>query len=107
MASGLGIAGVVIAGVVLLWPLHANGVSGSALRPHYRSFGFALVTGGPLPRHVTVAYLRSAGVRLPQDVVDHRREIAYALVGTGLVVAVGGAVTWLIGRRERRDPKPA
>lgn len=73
---------VLIAEALLLAPLHVNGVSGSALMPHY-SEHFAVATFGPLPRNATFADLRRAGVRLPRDVVAHRRHLAYLVVGFG------------------------
>ena len=96
-AIALGFAGVVVAGVVVLWPLHANGVSGSALRPHYTGFGWT--TYAALPDHPTASDFRRAGVRLPQDVVEHRRHMAELVAALGVLAIGGGAASILIARR--------
>lgn len=77
---------IVAAGVVMaFWPLHADGVRGSALRPRYSDFGWFSYT--PMPSHVTVADLSAAGVRTPFDVVDERRRLAGGVVAAGLILA--------------------
>ena len=79
---------------VALWPIHANGVSGSALVPRYaRYWGWAGYAPLPTGRTLTIADLRRAGVRVPQDVVaDRRREAAVVLVaGLAVTLAVGAA----------------
>lgn len=75
---------------MMLWPLHANGLSGTALRPHYSDFGWFAYA--PLPTHPTPADLRDAGVTLPQDLVATRRRQAAELGGAGLLLAAAGAV---------------
>lgn len=89
---------------VLLWPLHANGVEGSALMPRYSEyFGFAAY--GVLPEHPTDADLRRAGVRLPQDVVWHRRHIVFGLLASAVgVIVAGGALVIVERRRSSRRP---
>ena len=80
---------IVGAGLVVAFrPLHANGLRGSAVRPHYTDFGWFSYT--PMPAQVTVADLRRAGVRTPYDVVDERRRLAGGVVAAGLILA--GAV---------------
>ena len=85
-AVGLLVAGVAVA----LWPLHAQGVTGNAVRPHYHSFGWYAYT--PLTTTVTIADLRGAGVRVPQDDVDGRRRVAGALAAGGLIVGAGAVI---------------
>lgn len=85
------------AGAVLLWPLHATGVSGNALRPSYSDFGWFAYA--PMPEHPTTDDLRAGGVRVPQDVVSERRRIALGLGVVGLVLAGAGAGA--SGRRQR------
>jgi hypothetical protein len=87
----------VAAAAVLLWPLDANGVTGNALRPDYRHFGWFAYA--PIPEHPTTDDLRDAGVRVPQDVVDDRRHLAAALGATGLALACGGLVVRRAVRR--------
>ena len=65
--TALGIVGM-LAGIGLsLWPMHANGVHGSAFRPKYVEFGWEGYQ--PFPTHPTLSQLRATGVRIPQDVV--------------------------------------
>jgi hypothetical protein len=85
-----GVMVVTGAAVLLLWPLHANGLSGTAARPHYSAFGWAGYA--PLPTHPTPAVLREAGVTLPSDVVVTRRRQAAAVGGAGLALAAAGVV---------------
>lgn len=79
---------VLAAVLVLVWPLRANGLSGSALNPHYREFGFTSYL--PLPERPTHAQLRAAGLVLPQDVVERHRHWAelLAAVGAALLLTV-------------------
>lgn len=96
------VVGLVVAGtVVAAWPLHANGVSGSAIAPRYHDFYAGVYSYRPLPEHVTIAELRRLGVRVPQDAVEERRRVAAALVSAALVVAgAAGLVTAVrAGRR--------
>ena len=102
LLSSIALACLGVAAAVLLWPLHANGVSGSALRPHYRDFGFA--TDQSVPENPTFDDLRRAGIRLPQDVVSHRRHIAELVGVLGVVVVVTGSVSTLITRRGHSRP---
>jgi hypothetical protein len=79
-----------------MWPMHGNGVSGTALRPHYSDFGWFAYA--PLPENPSTADLRKAGVAVPEDVVSHRRHVAsgFGLVGLALV---GGSYVRLRRRR--------
>jgi hypothetical protein len=88
----------------MLWPLHANGVSGMALRPHYNEY-FSFTTYEQLPDHPTNDDLRHAGVRLPVDVVWRRRHIAEILAGTGVVLAAAGLATMRSNSRHNQ-PEP-
>jgi hypothetical protein len=102
VAIAAGIVLIAVAVAVVVWPLHANGVTGMALRPHYHDFGFT--SPDQLPLHLTKADLRRAGVRLPEDVVAHRRHLAELLAAIGLVVCVAAyAADRLLVRR----PQPA
>jgi len=94
----LGLALLVAAAVLMLWPLHANGVSGNALRPHYSGFGWYSYVS--LPPHPTHADFVRAGITVPQDVVHDRRVLSAA-------IGAGGAVLLLVAgvvRPRRRDP---
>lgn len=96
------VACLVVAGIVLaVWPLHANGVSGTAIAPRYHAFEVGVSSYRPLPEHVTIAELRRLGVRVPQDAVEERRRLAAALIAAALVVgAAAGLVPALrAGRR--------
>ena len=100
----LGACTILAACLVMLWPLRANGVSGTALRPHYSEYlGFN--TPISLPLNPTNDELRHAGVRLPRDVVWHRRHIAEALLGSGVVVLIGGwwSMTFLARRGDNES----
>ena len=104
VAAAIGVAGIVAAVVIGFWPLHANGVSGSALRPHYGGmFYVGFYASGPLPDDPTPADLRRAGVRLPVDVVHDRRQIMYDVLGGAVLVTVGGAAV-LTARSRRMSP---
>ena len=95
---------VAAAVAVLLWPLHANGVSGSALTPRYSHY-FGISSAEPIPEHPTKADLRRAGVRLPQDVVTHRRHIALALVAAGLTLAAATAASSALRHRPDQEDR--
>lgn len=97
-----GVLASIAAGVLLLWPLHADGVHGSALRPHYRAeLGFT--ASRPVPPNPTFDDLRRAGVRLPQDVVWHRRHVALGLAVAGLVLVATGATVIMLDSRRPTD----
>jgi hypothetical protein len=85
-----GAAVVVAAAALLLWPLHEEGVTGNALRPSYGDFGWFAYA--PVPEHPTTGDLRTAGVRVPQDAVARRREVAAGLAVGGVVLLLGGAL---------------
>lgn len=85
----------VAAVAVLLWPIHANGVTGNAVRPHYEDYGWFAYA--PTPEHPTTDDLRAGGVRVPQDVVAARRHLAAGIAAAGVVVTGAG-----VGVRRRR-----
>ena len=92
-------AALVIAGAILaLWPLHADGVRGSAALPRYRGFDVSVESYQPLPQHVTISDLRRLGVRVPQDAVEQRRRLAGSLAAGGLVLALT-ATLWAERKR--------
>lgn len=97
-----GFAAVVVGVVLFLWPLHGSGLSGNAIRPHYRPFGW--VTTSPVPAHPSLDDLRRAGVAIPQDIVNRRSRIAGIV--TGLIVAgltlVCSSRTWRMWTATRR-----
>jgi len=99
-AIAVGIVLIAWAVAVAVWPLHANGVSGSALWPDYaKAFGFT--TYQPLPANPTLGELRRAGVLLPQDAVAHRRHLAELLAVVGLIAICVG-----LAMRRFRRPLP-
>jgi hypothetical protein len=72
---------VVVAAValaVLLWPLHARGLLGSALVPHYEPIFY---WGGSRPSDAALA--------LPRKIVDRQRHIAEIVAIAGLAAALG------------------
>lgn len=91
-AIALGVIGVVAGLVIALLPLHANGVSGNAFTPQYRSFAFAFNADSPAPPHPSRDYLRSQGVRLPQDVVADRRSEAQWTASAGAAIVLAGFI---------------
>lgn len=98
--AGIGAAALLAAVSVLLWPLRANGVTGSAIAPRYSRFvGFFAYE--VLPRHPTAAQFRRAGVQLPQDVVAHRRDLAVGLAAGGAGLVLAGGVLVVVARRRR------
>jgi len=111
LVHAVGLLAFVGAVAVVLWPLHANGVRGSALAPRYHGFYVGVADFAPLPAHPTKSYLRRHGVRLPEDVVaDRRRAAAVVLVaGLAAATAVGasGAVAASGGVAPSRRAKPA
>ena len=99
-AVALGIVLIAWALAVAIWPLHANGVSGSALWPNYaKAVGFT--TYQPLPANPTLGELRHVGVHLPQDAVAHRRHLVELLAVVG-VIAIGLG----LAMRKFRRPLP-
>jgi len=95
---GVPIAGCLclIAGVVvMLWPIHGEGVTGTAVKPHYSDFG--AFSYQPLPATATVRDLRRAGVSVPHDLVRRRRRAAAAVGILGASLCAGAAA-----RRVRR-----
>ena len=88
-------AAVAAASAVLLSPIHANGVTGNAVRPHYEDYGWFAYA--PTPEHPTTDDLRAGGVRVPQDVVAARRHLAAGIAAAGIVVTGAG-----VGVRRRR-----
>ena len=101
VAAAIGVTGIVAGIVIGFWPLHANGVSGSAVRPHYAgTFYFGFYASASMPDNPTTADLRRAGVRFPVDVVRDRRQVMYDVLGGAVLVAVGGAA--VLTARSRR-----
>jgi hypothetical protein len=97
VAIVVGLAFLGVAAAVLLWPLHAEGVSGRAIAPHYLDVRIPVTT--PIGTDVTTAYLRDAGYQLPQDLVWHRRHVAELLAASGVLAFGLGATA---SRRRRR-----
>ena len=91
-----GIAAVVAAVLLLLWPLNEPGVTGTPLAPHYRPFGWNSYVS--LPEHPKLDELRRAGIPLPQDAV-HRRHVES---GAAAAIAVAGLASWWGTRRRQR-----
>ena len=89
----VGLIAILAALGVAAWPLHARGVTGNALSPHYHSYYVGISSYDPIPAHVSLSYLRHHGVRVPQDVVADRRRAAAAVLVFGLVLAGGVAQT--------------
>ena len=94
----LGLAALAAAIVVMLWPIHANGVHGNAFQPHYTSFGVEAYA--PLPMHPTHADYVRLGITPPHDVVRDRRIEAAGTAAAGVVLLLIAA---LIPSRKRRD----
>ena len=99
---GVGGAAIVAAVVLALLPMHHEGVSGNALRPTYKDFGW--FSYSPLPEHATISELRAAGVQVPAYVVGSRRAVTDrrwlvgVLAGVGVVLIAGGLLV------RRRNP---
>lgn len=89
-AVAIGALGLVAGLAFAFWPLNANGVSGNAVTPHYRAFQFGVYASSPLPPNPSRGYLRSLGVRLPQDVVADRRQAAAWTAGVGAALGLVG-----------------
>jgi hypothetical protein len=101
-----GVVALVVALALTLWPLHGNGVSGNILAPRYsKDVFFSSYT--PLPAHPTKAELRQAGITLPRDVVNGRREDAETLAITGVFVVGLGLALRRNARRPRMPASPA
>jgi hypothetical protein len=101
--------GLVAAGLTLfLWPIHAAGVHGNAIRPHYVPFGWTTYT--PMPPHPTDADLRAAGIALPADTVNARRHLAGAVTAAGLLFAgatlIATSRIWAPNRPSRPPTDP-
>lgn len=96
---GLGALVVLAAVVLALLPLHHEGVSGNAIRPRYREFGWFAY--GPISEHATAGQHSSAATSAPtyaagsRHAVTHRREVVGVLGGAGVVLVAGG----LLARR--------
>jgi hypothetical protein len=88
---------LVTCAVLLLGPIHATGVRGTALRPHYVSFYVGFYSFAPLAGSAdTKAVLAQAGITAPSVAVRRRREAA---AGAATVAAVIGGV--LVARTRR------
>jgi hypothetical protein len=87
----------VVLAVLLLGPIHATGVRGTALRPHYVSFYVGFYSYAPLAGSAgTKAALAQAGITAPSVAVRRRREAA---AGAAAVAALIGGV--LVARNRR------
>jgi hypothetical protein len=92
----------VVLAALLLGPIHATGVRGTALQPHYVPFYVGFYSYAPLAGSADAkAVLKQAGITAPSVAVRRRRETAAAAIACAVVV--GGVVVI----RARRDPKPA
>jgi hypothetical protein len=98
-----GAAAVIAAVILLLIPLHGNGLSGNALAPSYSEWRLGWYAYAPLAAHATSSDLRAGGVQFPQDVVRERRQLAAAVAAAGALLMLAG---WLWGRRfaSRQSP---
>ncbi len=85
---------VTAAAAILLWPLHAPGLRGTALRPRYSQFTVAVARFSP--GSPTLAEL---GIAIPARTVDHRREAVAVLGVPGVLLAVSARF------RRRRPPQ--
>lgn|GEM_PF-5035009 len=99
LTGGLGL--LAAAAVLVLLPMHGNGLSGSAVQPQYGAYYWASYQ--PLPAHPTTAELRRAGLQLPQDLVSSRRYMAAAVGATGVAATALGL---LVRRRPDGTGKP-
>jgi hypothetical protein len=97
LTIAIGSALLAAAAVLMLWPLHANGVSGNAAQPHYSDFGWYSYTA--LPAHPTHADFVRAGITTPQDVVHDRRVLSAGIAAGGAAMMLTAAVAL----RKRRD----
>ena len=100
VAVTLGLALIVAAAVLMVWPLHANGVRGNALQPRYTSFGW--YSYAAVPARPTHADFIRAGITVPQDVVHDRRVLSAELAGGGVVLLIGAGIAFA-----RRRPATA
>lgn len=83
---------------MLLWPLHENGVSGNALRPHYGDYGW-FTYSNTLSTSGSEGQLVISNVDMPRDVVADRRHAAAGFGVLGLLLVAVGVVS---GRRARQ-----
>ena len=97
--TALGIAALITAGVLMLWPIHANGVSGNAMQPHYRQF--SLEADQPLPAHPTRADFVRLGLTWPHDIVNDRRAWAAITAGSGFALICLAMAATAASRRAR------
>lgn len=86
-----GLVTLAASAALMLWPLDEPGVSGNALRPEYRDFGW--FSYQPLPEHPSVEDFHRAGITLPQDYVAERRRIAAVVAAMGIVVLTTAVVS--------------
>ena len=91
--------------VLLLGPIHATGVRGTAVRPHYVPFYVGYVSFAPLAGPAgTKAALAQAGITAPDVAVRRRREAAAA--AATLAVVIGGVLLVRSRRPSEPDPQP-
>jgi hypothetical protein len=92
---------LIAAAVLLLGPIHATGVRGTALRPHYVPFG--IYSYAPLSGWVDEkTALAAAGITAPSVAVHRRLEAAAG--AAALAALIGGAL--LVRRRRPSGPGP-
>jgi hypothetical protein len=99
VAASLGLLLLAGAAVLMLWPIHANGVSGNAFRPHYKSYGVEAYS--PLPAHPIRADFVSRGISWPPDTVHNRRILAAGTAAGGVVLGLAA-----VAHRRRRPAMP-
>ena len=102
MSAALAIVSVTVA-VLLLGPIHATGVRGTALHPRYIGFGWASYEPVAGDAEAVGAALAAAHITRPETAVDRRRQAATAVAGFGFL-ASGFAL--LNVRRGRQVPSP-
>jgi hypothetical protein len=94
LVAALGLLAAALA--LVLWPMHGNGLSGNALRPHYSSFGWYSYVA--MPQHPTHEDFLRAGITMPQDVVRDRRILAAIVAATGVMLLGGVGATAALRR---------
>jgi len=99
LLAGYGLALIVLAAALLVWPLRGTGIDGNALFPQYSEFSFGWSAYAPMPANPSPEDLRRAGVPLPRDSVAQRRAQAGVVAGIGVVLLAAAVVAARSGRR--------
>ncbi|HTC69035.1 MAG TPA: hypothetical protein VK662_05645, partial [Acidothermaceae bacterium] len=90
---------------VLLGPIHATGVRGAAVRPHFVPFNVGFYSYVPLAGSAgTTTALAQAGITAPHVAVERRRESAAA--AASLAVLIGGVLLVRRRRPSGHGPQP-